>query len=110
MANDSKEKKKKRLEKIAFVSFLLSLGAAGWFIIALLADLMNSRLLFIPFVSFVFPIALSLFMYGCCKYAQNKADAIVTERKEEEERQRQDRIAAIMRALRTTRTKDAPDT
>jgi hypothetical protein len=59
MAGDHKEKRKKRLKRIAFAAFLLSLGAAGWFLITLLGDLMNPRLLSISFVSFVPPIALS---------------------------------------------------
>jgi predicted DNA repair protein MutK len=71
---------------------------------------MNARLLFIPFVSLVPPIVVSLFMYLCCKYAEKKADAIVTEREEEAERQRQDRIAAAMRAVGTTGTKNASGT
>ncbi|HEV2729458.1 MAG TPA: hypothetical protein VGV15_05455, partial [Terriglobales bacterium] len=63
MAKDHKEKRKKRLKAIAFAAFLLSLSAAGWFLIALLADLMNPSLIFISFASFVPPIALSLIMY-----------------------------------------------
>ena len=109
-AKDSKEKRKKRFEKIAFASFLLFVGAAGWFLMALFGAFMNAHLLFIPFVSFVPPILVSLFMYLCCKYAQRKAGTIVTEREEEAERQRQDRIAAAMCAVRITGTKNTSDT
>jgi hypothetical protein len=100
MAKDQKEKKKKRLEGIAFAAFLLSTGAAGWFLFALLGDVMNPRLLSISFVSFVPPIALSLLMYGLCKYVERKAEAIVTERQEEEEQRRRDIVAAITRGAR----------
>ncbi len=109
MAKDHKEKRKKRLEGIAFAAFLLSLGAGGWFLIALLADLMNPRLLSISFVSFVPPIALSLFMYVFCKYVEKKAEAIVTEREEEEQRRR-DLVAAISHGARPASTKKPSDT
>jgi hypothetical protein len=110
MAKDHKEKRKKRLEGIAFAAFLLSVSAAGWFLIALLLDLMNPRLLSISFVSFLPPIALSLFMYVYCKYVEKKAEAIVTEREEEEEQRRRDLVAAITRGARPASTKKPPDT
>jgi hypothetical protein len=97
-AKHPKEKRKKRLDRTAFSAFLLSLSAAGWFLIALLGDLMNPRLLSISFVSFVPPITLSLSMYAICKYVQKKADAIVTETEEDEEQRRRDIVAAITRA------------
>jgi hypothetical protein len=49
---------------------------------------MNPRLLSISFVSFVPPITLSLFMYVSCKYVEQEAESIVTEREEEEEQRR----------------------
>jgi hypothetical protein len=110
MAKDDKEKRKKGLEGIAFAAFLLSLSAAGWFLIALLADLMNPRLLSISFVSFAPPIALSLFMYVFCKYVGKKAEAIVTEREEEEEQRRRDLVAALTRQARPASTKKPSDT
>jgi len=110
MAKDHKEKRKKRLEGIAFAAFLLSLGAAGWFLFALLGDLMNPRLLSISFVSFVPPIALSLFMYVFCKNVEKKAEAIVTEREEEEQQRRRDLVAAITRGARPASTKKPSDT
>jgi hypothetical protein len=108
-AKGSKEKKKRRLEKIAFVSFILSTGAAGWFLLALIGDLINARQLFIPLTSLVPPIIISLIMYVCCKYAQKRANAIVTEREEEQERLRQERIAAAMRGLRPTSDNSKPN-
>ena len=110
MAKDQKEKRKKRLEGIAFAAFLLSLSAAGWFLFALLGDLMNPRLLSISVVSFVPPITLSLFMYVLCKYVERKAEAIVTEREEEEERRRRDIVAALTRGTRPASTKKPSDT
>lgn len=110
MASNSKEKRKKRLEKIAFISFFLSLGGAVWSLVALLGDVMNSRLLFIPFVSFVPPLGFSLLMYLFCKYVQKKADKIVTEREEEEELRRQDLVAKAKCAAGTNRTDGASDT
>jgi hypothetical protein len=110
MAKDHKEKRKKRLKGISFAAFLLSLSAAGWFLIALLGDLMNPRLLSISFISFVPPIALSLFMYVFCKYVEKKADAIVTEREEEEEQRRRDLVAALARGARPASTKKPSDT
>jgi hypothetical protein len=110
MAKDQKEKRKKRLEGTAFAAFLLSLGAAGWFLFALLGDLMNPRLLSISFVSFVPPITLSLSMYVFCKCVEKKADAIVTERQEEEEQRRRDIVAAISRGARSASTKKPFDT
>ncbi len=110
MAKDQKEKRKKRLKGIAFAAFLLSLGAGGWFLIALLGDFMNPRLLSISFVSFVPPIALSLFMYLFCKYVERKAEAIVTEREEEEEQRRRDLVAAIAHGARPAGTKKPSDT
>ena len=105
MAKHPKEKRKQRLDRIAFSAFLLSLSAAGWFLMALLGDLLNPRLLSISFVSFVPPIALSLSMYAFCKYVQKKADAIVTERQEEEEQRRRDIVAAITRGARPANAK-----
>jgi hypothetical protein len=110
MAKDHKEKRKKRLKRVAFAAFLLSLGAGGWFLIGLLGDFMNSRLLSISFVSFVPPIALSLFMYVSCKYVGEKAEAIVTEREEEEEQRRRDVVAAISRWTRPASTRKPSDT
>jgi hypothetical protein len=110
MAKDHKEKRKKRLEGIAFAAFLLALGAGGWFIMALLGDLMNPRLLSISFVSCVPPIALSLLMYVSCKYVEKKAEAIVTEREEEEEQRRRDLVAAITHGTRPSNTKKPSDT
>jgi hypothetical protein len=110
MAKDHKGKRKKRLKEIAFAAFLLSLGAAGWFLIALLGDLMNPRLLSISFVSFMPPIALSLFMYVFCKYVEKKAEAIVTEREEEEEQRRRDIVAAMSPGARPASTKEPFDT
>lgn len=110
MANDHKEKRKKRLEGIALAAFLLSVSAAGWFLFALLLDFMNPRLLSISFVSFVPPIALSLFMYVFCKYVEKKAEAIVTEREEEEEQRRRDVVAALTRGARPASTKKTSDT
>ena len=110
MEKDHKEKRQKRLKGIAFAAFLLSLSAAGWFLIALLGDLMNPRLLSISFVSFVPPIALSLFMYAFCKYVEKKAEAIVTEREEEEEQRRRDLVAALTRGARPASTKKTSDT
>jgi hypothetical protein len=110
MGKDDKQKRKKRLEGIAFAAFLLSLGAGGWFLIALLGDLMNPRLLSISFVSFVPPIAVSLFMYVSCKYVEKKAEAIVTEREEEEEQRRRDLVAAITRGARPASTNKPSDT
>ncbi len=95
MANDPREKRKRRLEQIAFAAFMLSLSAGSWALIALLADFMNPRLLSISFFSFVPPIVLSFFMYLVCKYVEKKADGIVTEREEEEEQRRRDLVAAI---------------
>jgi hypothetical protein len=95
MEKHPQEKRKRRLDRIAFSAFLLSLSAAGWFLIALLGDLMNPRLLSISFVSFAPPIALSLSMFAFCKYVQKKADAIVTETEEEEEQRRRDLVAAL---------------
>lgn len=110
MAKDQKEKRKKRLERIAFAAFLLSASAAGWLLFALLGDLMNPRLLSISFVSFVPPIALSLFMYALRKYVEKKAETIVTEREEEEEQRRRDIVAAITRGARPASTKKPSDT
>lgn len=110
MAKDHREKRKKRFKGIAFAAFLLSLGAAGWFLIALLGDLMNPRLLSISFVSFAPPITLSLFMLVFCKYVEKKAEAIVTEREEEEEQRRRDIVAAITRGTRLVSTKKLSDT
>jgi cytochrome c-type biogenesis protein CcmH/NrfF len=76
---------------------------------ALLEDLMNPRLLSISFVSFVPPIALSLLMYVVCKYAEKKAEAIVTEREEQEEQRRRDIVAALTRGERPASTKTPPD-
>jgi hypothetical protein len=110
MAKDHKEKRKKRLKGIAFAAFFLSLGAGGWFLIGLLGDLMNPRLLSISFASFVPPIALSLFMYVSCKYVEQKAESIVTEREEEEEQRRRDIVAAISRWTRPASTKQPSGT
>jgi hypothetical protein len=110
MAERHKEKRKKRLKRIAFAAFLLSLGAAGWFLITLLGDLMNPRLLSLSFVSFVPPIALSLLMFVFCKYVEKKAEAIVTEREEEEEQRRGDLVAAIIRRARPVSTRKPSDT
>lgn len=110
MAKDHKEKRKKRIEGIAFVAFLLSVSAAGWFLIALLLDLMNPRLLSISFVSFVPSIALSLLMYVFCRYMEKKAEAIVTEREEEEEQRKRDLVAALTRGgARPASTKKTSD-
>jgi len=109
MAEDHKEKSKKRLERIAFAAFLLSLGAAVWFLFALLGDFMNPRLLSIPFLSFVPPLALSLLMYAFCKYVEKKAEAIVTEREEEEEQRRRDIVAALTRGARPASMKKPSD-
>jgi hypothetical protein len=105
MAKDHKEKRKKRLQGIAFAAFLLSLGAAAWFLFALLGDLMNPRLLSISCVSFMPPIAISVFMYASCKYVEEKAEAIVTEREEEEEQRRRDLVAAITHGATPASTK-----
>jgi hypothetical protein len=104
MAKDHKEKRKKRLKRVAFAAFLLCLGAGGWFLIALLGDFMNPKLLSISFVSFVPPIALSFFMYVSCKYVEKKAEAIVTEREEKEAQRRRDVVAAISRWTRPAGT------
>lgn len=110
MANDHKEKRKKRLKGVAFVAFLLSLGAGGWLLIALLGDLMNPRLLSISFVSLVPPMALFLFMYVSCKYVEKKAEAIITEREEEENQRRRDLVAAITYGARPSNAKKPFDT
>jgi hypothetical protein len=114
MAKDHKEKRKKRLKAIAFAAFLFSLSAAGWFLIALLADLMNPRLLSISFGSSVPPIARSLFMYMFCRYMEKKAEAIVTEREQEREEEkkqrRQDLVTALTRGARLSTTKKPSDT
>ena len=94
MAKDDKENRKKLLKGIALAAFLLSFGATGWFLVALLSDLMNPRLLSISFVSFVPPIALFLFMYLSRKYLEMKSGLIITEREEEREQQRQLLVAA----------------
>lgn len=93
MAEHPKEKRKKRLNRIAFAAFLLSLGAAGWFLIALLVDLMNSRLLSISPVAFAPPIAVFLCLYAVRKYVEKEAETIMTER-EAEEQQRRDLAVA----------------
>lgn len=105
MARAHKEEIKKRLQKIAFAAFLISLSAAGWFLMALLGDLMNPRLLSISFVSYVPPIGLSLFMYVFCKYVEKKAEAIVTEHEEEEEQRRREIVAALTRGSRPASAK-----
>lgn len=110
-ANDPKERRKKRLDRIAFSAFLLSLSAVVWFLMALIADLMNPRLLSISYVSFIPPIALSLSMYAFCKYVQKKADAIVTKTKEEEEQRKRDLVAAVSstQGVRPAGTKEPPE-
>jgi hypothetical protein len=110
MTKDPKEKRKKRLMKIAFTAFLLSLSAAGWFLLALLADLMNTKLLSISFLSLLPPIALSLILYAFCKYVEKKADAIITERQEQEQQRRRDLVAALSLTLgvRSANTKNVP--
>jgi hypothetical protein len=109
MANDPKDKRKKRLKEIAFAAFTLSLGAAGWFLIALLANAMNPRELSISFASVVSPIAVALVMYLLCKYVEKKAEGIVTEREEEEERRRRELLAAINYAPRPATTRNPSD-
>lgn len=110
MATDHKEMRKKRLESIAFAAFVISLIAAVWFLMGLLSDVMNPRLLSISFVSFAPPIALILFMYVLRKYVEKKAEAIVTEREEEEEQRRRDIVAALTRGARPWSTRKPSDT
>ena len=109
MENDPKEKRKNRLKGIAFAAFVLSLGAAGWSLIALLANVMNPRVLSISFLSVVPPIAVGLLMYFLCKYVEKKAEAIVTEREEDVQRHRQELVAAITYAVRPLTTRKPPD-
>ena len=101
MAENSKENRKKQLKDIALAAFLLSLGAGSWFVIALLSDLMNPKLLSFSYFSYLPPIALSVCMYVFCKYVEKKAAAIVTEREEEVEQRRRALVAAITNGART---------
>ncbi len=108
-ANDGREKRKRRFEEVAFAAFLVSVSAALWFCVALLGDFMNPRLLFIPFLSFLPPISVSLLAYLFCKYAEKRAESIVTGREEAEEQRRRELVAAVTRATRPAGTENTSD-